>query len=93
MHPATNASNDGTNNEEGSNCVREINSNTSIRKGPKGDYLFYKTPRMKKPKFYDIKSFVTELNPSIHSFPPKNEHKINANNKIIKSINNSPFIV
>jgi DNA topoisomerase-1 len=46
---------------EGSSYVREINSNTSIRKGPKGDYLFYKTPRMKKPKFYDIKSFVTEL--------------------------------
>jgi len=46
---------------EGSNLIREINSNISIRKGPKGDYLFYKTPRMKKPKFYDIKSFVTEL--------------------------------
>ena len=47
---------------EGSNLVREINSNISIRKGPKGDYLFYKTSRMKKPNFYDIKSFIRELN-------------------------------
>jgi len=46
---------------EGSNFVREINPNVSIRKGPKGDYLFYKTSRMKKPKFYDVKSFITEL--------------------------------
>jgi DNA topoisomerase-1 len=47
--------------DEGSNLIREINPNVSIRKGLKGDYLFYKTQRMKKPKFYDIKSFVTEL--------------------------------
>jgi hypothetical protein len=43
--------------EEGSNLIREINSAMSIRKGPKGDYLFYKTPKMKKPQFYDIKGF------------------------------------
>jgi hypothetical protein len=46
---------------EGSNLIREINNNTSIRKGPKGDYIFYKTSRMKTPKFYDIKSFINEL--------------------------------
>jgi DNA topoisomerase-1 len=46
--------------EEGSPIIREINTNTSIRKGPKGDYLFYKTPKLKKPQFYDIKLFVTE---------------------------------
>jgi len=46
--------------EEGSNLIREINANTSIRRGPKGDYIFYKTSRMKKPQFYDIKAFVTE---------------------------------
>jgi len=46
--------------EEGSNLIREINANTSIRRGPKGDYIFYKTARMKKPQFYDIKTFVTE---------------------------------
>ena len=32
----------------------------SIRKGPKGDYLFYKMPKMKKPQFYDIKGFLSE---------------------------------
>ena len=47
--------------EEGSNMIREINKDLSIRKGPKGDYLFYKNSRMKNPQFYDIKSFVSEL--------------------------------
>ncbi len=43
--------------EEGSNLVREINGNISIRKSKKGDYVFFKTSKMKKPKFFDIKSF------------------------------------
>jgi DNA topoisomerase-1 len=47
---------------EGSSFVREIDTNVSIRKGSKGDYLFYKTSRMKKPQFYDIKSFTNETN-------------------------------
>ena len=47
--------------EEGSNMIREINKDLSIRKGQKGDYLFYKNSRMKKPQFYDIKSFVSEV--------------------------------
>jgi hypothetical protein len=42
---------------KGSSVIREISSNLSIRRGPKGNYLFYKTPAMKKPLFYDIKSF------------------------------------
>lgn len=46
--------------EEGSNIIREINKDLSIRKGPKGDYLFYKNNRMKKPQFNDIKSFTNE---------------------------------
>jgi len=46
--------------EEGSNMIREINANISIRKGPKGEYLFYKTPKLKKPQFYDIKGFINE---------------------------------
>lgn len=48
-------------NEE-NKMVREINSNASIRKGNNGDYLFYKTSRMKKPKFLDIKNFAKETN-------------------------------
>ena len=43
--------------EEGSNLVREINTNISIRKSKKGDYVFFKTDKMKKPKFFDLKNF------------------------------------
>ena len=43
--------------QEGSNMVREINANISIRKGPKGDYIFYKTSKMKKPQFFSILNF------------------------------------
>jgi DNA topoisomerase-1 len=46
--------------DEGSNMIREISANLSIRKGPKGDYIFYKTTKMKKPEFKDIKAFVSE---------------------------------
>ena len=46
--------------DEGSNMIREISASLSIRRGPKGDYIFHKTPRMKKPGFYDIKSFATD---------------------------------
>jgi DNA topoisomerase-1 len=53
--------------EEGSSVIREINKNISIRKGPKGDYIFYKNNKMKKPSFYDIKTFVTDT---------KNDYKI-----------------
>jgi DNA topoisomerase-1 len=43
--------------EEGSNMVREISSNISIRKSKKGDYVFFKTRKMKKPKFFTLKGF------------------------------------
>ena len=43
--------------EEGSNLIREVSTNISIRKGPKGDYIFYKTVKLKKPQFFDIKPF------------------------------------
>lgn len=46
--------------EKGSNIIREINSSTSIRKGPKGDYIFYKNVKMRKPGFYDLKNFISE---------------------------------
>jgi DNA topoisomerase-1 len=46
--------------EEGSNIIRDISQSLSIRKGPKGDYLFYKTSKMKKPEFKEIKSFINE---------------------------------
>jgi DNA topoisomerase-1 len=43
--------------EEGSNLIREVSTNISIRKGTKGDYIFYKTAKLKKPQFFDIKPF------------------------------------
>jgi DNA topoisomerase-1 len=46
--------------EKGSGVVREINSSLSIRKGQKGDYIFYKNSKMKKPTFHDIKGFSNE---------------------------------
>jgi DNA topoisomerase-1 len=61
--------------DEGSPFVREIDANLTIRKGPKGDYLFFKTSRMKKPQFYDIKSFTNET---------KEDYKI-CNKTILKS--------
>lgn len=39
------------------NILRNINDNISIRKGKFGPYLFYKSPSMKKPEFYNIKKF------------------------------------
>ena len=42
---------------ENNNYLREINSDCTIRKGPKGNYIYYKTNRMKKPAFYNIKKF------------------------------------
>jgi DNA topoisomerase-1 len=37
-----------------SNVVLEINENWSVRNGPHGRYLFYKTKKMSKPKFYSL---------------------------------------
>ena len=37
--------------------IREINDHMSVRKGPRGDYIFYKTQSMKKPVFYSIVGF------------------------------------
>ena len=47
--------------DDGNKNIREINSSTSIRKGPKGDYIFYKTTKMKKPKFFDLKNFNSDF--------------------------------
>ena len=44
--------------EEGNNSlVRKIDENLSIRKGKYGDYIFYKTEKMKKPLFFKLKGF------------------------------------
>ena len=48
---------DGKINKKGSSIVREITSNISIRNGSYGDYIFFKTPKMKKPVFYKLHGF------------------------------------
>ena len=37
-----------------SNIVRNINENLSIRKSAKGDYIFFKSSKMKKPSFFNL---------------------------------------
>lgn len=44
------------------NLIRRISNDLSIRKGPKGDYLFYKTSKMKKPKFFAVLPFNKDTN-------------------------------
>ena len=61
--------------EAGPNVIREITSCLSIRKGKKGDYIFYKTDKMKKPQFFDVKGFYNES---------KEDYKI-CNNVVLKA--------
>ena len=42
---------------EGSNLIRTITPFLSIRKGAKGDYIFYKTTKMRKPSFHSLSGF------------------------------------
>ena len=49
-----------------SGIVREVSKNITIRKGAKGDYIFYKTSRMKKPQFFSILGCKDELEEPIY---------------------------
>jgi len=42
---------------EGSNIIRNISDNITVRRGTKGDYIFFKTKKMKRPTFYSLKDF------------------------------------
>jgi DNA topoisomerase-1 len=42
---------------KGTGAVREITDNISIRTSKKGDYIFFKTPKMKKPSFFSLNDF------------------------------------
>jgi DNA topoisomerase-1 len=46
--------------EVGNKMVREISQNLSIRRSTKGEYLFFKTDKMKKPQFFNMDSFLNE---------------------------------
>jgi DNA topoisomerase-1 len=48
---------DGNLGKKGPNIIREITTNISIRNSAHGDYLFFKTPKMKKPVFYKLAGF------------------------------------
>lgn len=49
------------NEDENTNgLVRKISDNISIRKGKYGDYIFYKTEKMKTPKFYKLNGFESD---------------------------------
>jgi len=39
------------------NILRKINDDLSVRRGKFGNYVFYKTEKMKKPEFFNIKKF------------------------------------
>jgi DNA topoisomerase-1 len=40
--------------------VREVSKNISIRRGKYGDYIFYKTNKMKTPKFFKLAGFTDD---------------------------------
>ena len=40
--------------------VRTLDACTAIRSGPKGDYVFYKKPKRKKPLFYSLRTFIAQ---------------------------------
>ena len=42
--------------------IRIVNDDISIRTGKYGDYIFYKTAQMKKPKFISLKTFKLDYN-------------------------------
>lgn len=40
--------------------VRQLDRDTAIRSGPRGDYIFHKKPKWRKPVFYSLRSFISE---------------------------------
>lgn len=52
--------NDGDENTATTDIIRKVNDDMSIRKGKYGDYIFYKTIKMKKPKFISLKTFALD---------------------------------
>ena len=43
--------------EKDGNVVRVVSDTVSIRKSKRGDYIFFKTEKMKKPSFFSLKGF------------------------------------
>jgi DNA topoisomerase-1 len=47
-------------NTNNSNMIRELSADLSIRKGQYGDYIFYKTEKMTKPRFHKLNGFAED---------------------------------
>jgi DNA topoisomerase-1 len=43
------------------NIIRNVTDNISIRKGPKGNYIFFKTSKMKRPQFFKLDGFTEDI--------------------------------
>ena len=48
------------NKEQNTNIIRVIDETASIRNGKYGDYIYYKTNKMKKPKFIKLNDFIKQ---------------------------------
>jgi hypothetical protein len=44
---------------------REISQDCSIRRSKKGDYIFFKTAKMKKPTFHSLDKFQEQIQKNI----------------------------
>lgn len=52
-----NNNSNNNNNNAHANILREISNNISIRRSIKGNYIFFKTNKMKKPQFFNLNDF------------------------------------
>ena len=62
------------------NLVRKINNELTIRKGQYGDYIFYKTSKMTKPRFHKLNGFTEDYKTCTESLLTdwiKEKYKIN----------------
>jgi len=58
--------------DKNSNILVHLNSEWSLRKGPRGPYLFHKTVKMKRPKFYNYPIGLGQTPEEIEEYIQKN---------------------
>ena len=63
--------------EQDTSIIRVLNDHTSIRKGKYGNYIFYKTRAMKKPKFIGLNKIKEDI-----------DIQTETNQEILEKINN-----
>ena len=51
--------------EKPTNIIRNLNDNLSIRNGKYGNYIYYKTANMKKPKFLSLQGFNDKIEEAV----------------------------